>query len=129
MTSITIPSSIAEIIDIKVPVKLTNGHSADAAGDADDLRPILIIDPADLPKAAKQLRDIFEASHQLFDRGGPARIAYRAGEKVPVVVLLNNHGVVRMAHELCQPAKYEAGGIQRITLPDRVASLYLDMAG
>lgn len=75
--SLTIPSSIAEIIQITKPL----GHNgADAADDADDTRPILIIDTGDLPRVARQLRDIIANSGQFFDRGGPARISWQASE-------------------------------------------------
>ena len=123
MTGVTIASSITEIISITPPKESLNGGGADAAADADASKPLLVIDPADLPQAAKGLRDIFANSNRLFDRGGPTRIAYRADEKVPVAVRLNNHGVVRMAHELCQPARYANGGLERVTLPERVAAL------
>jgi hypothetical protein len=121
--SLTIPSSIAEIIQITKPL----GHNgADAADDADDTRPILIIDTGDLPRVARQLRDIIANSGQFFDRGGPARISWQASEKVPIVVRLNIHGVVRAAHQLCRPINMEG---KFVTLPERVASLYLDMNG
>jgi hypothetical protein len=123
---ITIPSSIAEIIPITKPL---GRNGADAADDADDTRPILVIDTGDLPKVAKQLRDIIARSGQFFDRGGPARISRPASEKVPTVVRLSIHGVVRAAHELCRPVKISPDGPQLVTLPERVASLYLDMNG
>jgi hypothetical protein len=94
---ITILSSIAEIIPITKPLG-RNGNGADAADVADDTRPILVIDTGDLPKVAKQLRDIIAKSCQFFDRGGPARISWQASEEVPIVVRLNIHGVVRAAH-------------------------------
>jgi hypothetical protein len=122
---ITIPSSIAEIIPITKPLG-RNGNGADAEDNADDTRPILVIDTGDLPRVAGQLRDIIAKSCQFFDRGGPARISWQASEKVPIVVRLNIHGVVRAAHQLCRPINMEA---KRVTLPERVASLYLDMSG
>jgi hypothetical protein len=97
---LTIPSSIAEVIDITVPKdgpSLNGGH-ADAADAADDNRPILIVDSGDLPKVATQLRDIIAGSSEYFDRGGPARLTLQANETVPTVVRLNSHGVVRAAH-------------------------------
>jgi putative DNA primase/helicase len=122
---ITIPSSIAEIIPITKPLG-RNGNGADAADNADDTRPALIIDTGDLPRVARQLRDIIAKSCQFFDRGGPARISWQASEKVPIVVRLNIHGVVRAAHQVCRPINMEA---KPVTLPERVASLYLDMSG
>jgi hypothetical protein len=125
MPSLTIPSSIAEIIEIKKPQPIgINGNGADADA-ANDARPILVVDSGDLPEVAKQLRDIIAKSGQFFDRGGPARIAWRQ-ETVPIVVRLNVHGVVRAAHQLCRPVNLED---KFVTLPERVAALYLDMVG
>ncbi len=121
--SLTIPSSIAEIIQITKPL---SRNGADAADDADNTRPVLIIDTGDLPRVARQLRDIIAKSGQFFDRGGPARISWQASEKVPIVVRLNIHGVVRAAHDLCRPINIEGNFV---TLSERVASLYLDMNG
>jgi hypothetical protein len=123
--SLTTPSSIAEIIQITMP-RGHSGNGADAADDADDNRPLLLVDSGDLPKVAKQLRDIIAMSDQFFDRGGPARIVPVANEKVPTVVRLNACGVVRAAHQLCRPVNMDG---KPITLPERVASLYLDMMG
>src|SRR5262249_48202698 len=54
----------------------------------------------------------------------------QAKETVPTIVRLNIQGVVRAAHRLCRPAKISPDGLpQFVTLPDRVASLYLDMSG
>jgi hypothetical protein len=121
MVAITLPSSVAEII---FPF-----NGADAADDADANRPILIVDNGDLPKVATQLRDIIADSGEYFDRGGPARIILRASDKVPVVERLNTNGVVRAAHRLCRPAKMTMYGLEFVTLSERVAGLYLDMAG
>jgi len=123
MPMLTIPSSIAEVIPLTRP----QGNGADAAGVADDPRPILVIDTGDLPNVAKQLRYIIARSRRFFDRGGPARIDWRPREKVPTVTRLGVHGVVRAAHDLCRPVNAKDG--KPVTLPERVASLYLDMVG
>jgi hypothetical protein len=120
--TLTIPSSIAEIAQITKPLG-PNGDGADAA---DDPRPILVIDSGELPKAAQHLRDLIAKSGKFFDRGGPIRIDWRANAKVPTVTRLGTHGVVRAAHDLCRPVN---GDGKFITLPERVASLYLDMSG
>ena len=65
------------------------------------------------------------SSGAFFDRGGPVRVAKRADRRLPIAVPLTNYGVVRAAHQLCQPTKDG----QNVTLPDRVAALYLDMEG
>jgi len=126
--TITIASSIAEIVTLGSP-KTLNGGSADAAGGVDDSKPILVIDDGNLPKVAEELRDIFAKSNLFFDRGGPARIVLLAGERVQMAERLDKDGVVRMAHKLCRPAKAAADGIIYKTLPDRVANLYLNMSG
>src|SRR3974390_82529 len=104
--SLTTPSSIAEIIQITMP-RGRSGNGADVADDADDARPTLVVNTGDLPKVAKQLRDIIAESGQFFDRGGPARIVPVANEKVPTVVRLNACGVVRAAHQLCRPVNMD----------------------
>jgi hypothetical protein len=126
---ITIPSSIAEIISIVPPKEGLNGQAPDAAGDADDSLPVLEIDDGNLPKVAEKLRDIFANCNEFFDRGGPARVALLAGERVPIAVLLDKDGIVRMAHKLCRPARPAMEGYNYVTLPDRVANLYLNMRG
>lgn len=103
---------------------------ADDAGNADGDKTIggkevLVIEKGELPKVAETLRDILAKSGAFFDRGVPVRITKRAGSKLPVASALTTHGVVRAAHQLCRPIKDAAYA----TLPDRVAGLYLDMAG
>jgi hypothetical protein len=86
---------------------------------------VLFIEQGELPKVAETLRDIIAKSNVFFDRGVPVRITKRAGSKLPIASALTTHGVVRAAHQLCRPIKDAAYA----TLPDRVAALYLDMAG
>jgi putative DNA primase/helicase len=124
--SITIPSSIAEIIHIGMP-EGRKGNGADHADVADDPRPIFEIDTGDLPKVAKQLRDLIAQSGKFFDRGGPVRIDLTPNDKLPRVTHLGIQSVVRAAHDLCRP--FSLQGEKFVTLPDRVASLYLDMVG
>jgi hypothetical protein len=88
-------------------------------------RQILVIDKGELPQVAEQLRDIIAASGDFFDRGLPVRIIRHPGGKLPTASPLTIHGVVRAAHKLCRPVKDG----ESVTLPDRVAALYLDMAG
>ena len=103
---------------------------ADVAGNADHARKkadkeVLVIEKGELPKVAETLRDIIAKSDKFFDRGVPVRITQRAGNKLPIASPLTPHGVVRAAHQLCRPIKDG----EYATLPDRVAALYLDMAG
>jgi hypothetical protein len=129
MPGLTAPSSICEIIELKKPKPIDQngtGAAADAADAADDMRPPLIVDNGDLPAVAARLRDIIARSNQFFDRGGPVRIAWRPKESTPTVERLNACGVVRAAHQLCRPVNIEG---KPVTLPERVANLYLDMKG
>jgi hypothetical protein len=94
-------------------------------GNGAKTKPVLLVDPGELPVVAEKLRDILAGSGTLFDRGVPVRIAKPTDGGFPVATPLTNHGVVRMAHQLCRPVKDG----KNATLPDRVAALYLDMAG
>ena len=90
----------------------------------------LFINSADLPNTAEQLRDHMAKLPHVFDRGVPVRLDHdhRAGGLVAIP--LSADGVVRLAHRVVQP--WKAGrGKERIsvTLPERVAKLYLDMKG
>jgi hypothetical protein len=88
-------------------------------------KPVLVIDSGELPVVAEKLRDILAKSGTLFDRGVPVRVTAPTDSGLPIAAPLTNHGVVRMAHQLCRPVKNG----ENATLPDRVANLYLDMAG
>lgn len=92
--------------------------------------PSLVIDPANLPRSAKQLAIHLTSSRNLFERDS---------EVVRIVVTcegarierLNPHSVVIAAHEVCQPVqnKTARGEIvpEKITLPLGVAKLYLNL--
>jgi hypothetical protein len=93
-------------------------------------KPDLIVHASDLPTTAEALRDLLAASGRLFDRGMPVRIIKPADAGPPSATRLTRHNVVIEAHRLCQPVKFDAEGERKpITLPDRVAQMYLDMAG
>jgi len=94
-------------------------------GNGQNSKPVLIIDTGELPNVAEKLRDILAKSGMLFDRGVPVRVIAPPDGGLPVAAPLTNHGVVRMAHQLCRPLKDG----KNATLPDRVAALYLDMVG
>jgi hypothetical protein len=102
---------------------------ADDAGNTDTCkttgRNLLVIDTGELPKVAENLRDIIAASNKFFDRGVSVRIVRKADSKLPIASPLTTHGVVRAAHQLCRPIKDG----EKATLPERVAAIYLDMAG
>jgi putative DNA primase/helicase len=93
-------------------------------------KPDLIVHAGDLPATAEALRDLLAASGRLFDRGMPVRIIKPADAGPPSATRLTKHNVVIEAHRLCQPVKFDPKGERKpITLPDRVAQMYLDMAG
>jgi hypothetical protein len=103
-------------------------REAEAEGDSGNgarSKPVLLIDPGELPAVAEKLRDILAKSGMLFDRGVPVRVTAPPDGGLPIAAPLTNHGVVRMAHQLCRPVKDG----ENATLPDRVAALYLDMVG
>ncbi|HEV7266418.1 MAG TPA: hypothetical protein VGN83_16080 [Falsiroseomonas sp.] len=90
----------------------------------------LLVDNADLPDTAAALADMLAAVPNLFDRGGPARLARDRTRDAYVVEPLTINGVVNEAHRIARPWMETKirGEIERkdITLPDRVAKLYLD---
>ena len=93
-------------------------------------KPELVIHAGNLPATAEALRDLLAASGKLFDRGLPVRVIRSADGGPPSAISLTKHNVVIEAHRLCQPVKVGSdGGRVAVTLPDRVAQMYLDMAG
>jgi hypothetical protein len=93
-------------------------------------KPELLIHPGDLPATAEALRDLFAASGRFFDRGVPVRIIRSADDWSPAAIPLTRHNVVIEAHRLCRPMRMKADGSRmEVTLPDRVAQMYLDMVG
>jgi hypothetical protein len=99
---------------------------ADPRGRAD-----LLVNTADLPDTAAELAAMLATVPHLFDRGGPARIARDRTRDGFVVEALNVNGVVNEAHRIARPwlwVKNRDGAMERrdVTLPERVAKLYLD---
>ena len=91
--------------------------------------PDLIVQGANLPTTATELRDVLAASDLAFDRGGVAVVLRHPAEGGPPKAhRLTNNGVVTLAHQLCRPVKVNAEGHHiGVTLPDRVASMYLEL--
>jgi hypothetical protein len=91
-------------------------------------KPQLVIHGGDLPATVYALRDLFVASSDLYDRGGPVQIIKPADATMATAVPLTKHGVVMVAHGLCQPMKRDrTGNLVPTTLPVRVAEMYLDI--
>lgn len=96
-------------------------------------KPELEIDGGDLPQTARELRNILMGCGDVFDRDGPAIIAMKDGEP-PRVHRLDVHGVTMKTHKHCRPIrmKHDKDGNSvrvNVTLPERVALLYLSMRG
>jgi hypothetical protein len=92
--------------------------------------PELIVHNGNLPSTAAAVRDLLAASGRFFDRGIPVRFVHAADGSVPSAVPLARNNVIIEAHRLCQPIKIKPDGERvPVTLPDRVAQMYLDMAG
>ena len=76
------------------------------------------------------MRDLLAASGRLFDRGLPVRVVRLADGGPPSAIPLTRHNVVMETHRLCQPMQRDLrGNLIPVTLPDRVAQMYLDMVG
>jgi hypothetical protein len=90
--------------------------------------PELIVQGANLPATANELRRILADSGRLFDRGGVAvQLRQPAGGGPPTAQRLTANAVVTLAHDLCRPVKKTDEGNKGVTLPERVANLYLDL--
>jgi Bifunctional DNA primase/polymerase, N-terminal len=93
-------------------------------------KPELLVHSGNLPATAETLRDLLAATGKFFDRGVPVRLIKPADSGLPSAVSLTRHSVVMEAHRLCQPVKVKSNGEHiPVTLPDRVAQMYLDMSG
>jgi hypothetical protein len=116
-------------------------HEADAqerAEERDDedpdasALPDLLVLKSDLPLVAQRLRDKLARHAWLFERGGPARLTcYPPAENRPAEIHpLGVDGTTNAAHEVCRPYQSDARGKRRdVTLPERVAKLYLALNG
>lgn len=93
-------------------------------------KPDLIVAEGDLPAVARTLRDHFAACGYLFNRDMPVKLVQPADGGPMAAIPLTVNSVVVEAHRLCQPAKIDPKGERfKVTLPERVARLYLDMMG
>ena len=116
-----------------IPQQVIAPSSAGPDQKVDD-RPALIIDDADLTRTARALRDRLAERAGLFDRGTPVKLVRDAMSGGMVARQLTVEGVVHEAHRVAYPVKQRMnadGSILEVpvTLPNRVARLYLDMRG
>ncbi|MGE0119886.1 MAG: hypothetical protein AB7S71_11035 [Dongiaceae bacterium] len=94
-------------------------------------QPELVVDYGNLPATARELRTLLAASRYVFDRGVPVKVIRQADGSPPSAMRLTANNVVFETHKLCQPVKRSKRGddFVPVTLPDRVARMYLDMGG
>lgn len=90
----------------------------------------LHVDGADLPDVAVDLADSLAKVPYLFDRNGPARLVYDRTKGGQTIEPLTTNSVVYEAHQVVRPFRWVKVGKEArredITLPERVAKLYLD---
>lgn len=92
--------------------------------------PPLIVHDGDLPATARELRDLLAAGGALYDRGLPVRLVTPADGGPTTARPLSVHNVVIEAHRVCRPLRRNSKGDEYpVTLPERVARMYLDMHG
>jgi hypothetical protein len=106
----------------------SSGNGSDQRADRAE-KPDLIVDSGDLPATAHELRDLLGRSDWLFDRGVPVKVVPSRDGGPPIAIRLTAQRVVVEAHRLCRPVKQDRGELVPITLPDRVARMYLGMDG
>jgi hypothetical protein len=92
-------------------------------------KPDLVVQSGDLPATARELCDLFAAAGYLFDRDMPVKVVQPADRGPMVASRLTINGVVIEAHRLCQPVRIKDDEHVPVTLPERVANIYLDMIG
>ena len=118
----------AEIKNAAGSAKTDDDHDTPAKPEG---RKDLYINQADLPDSARKLALALSKRNDLFDRGGPSRLVCDPDGGVSVVSLLTKPAVVIACHEVLRPwtsrEGKEAKTRQNVTLPDRVAELYLNM--
>lgn len=100
----------------------------------DDGRPDLVVDKGDLTVTARVLRDLFARRRCFLDNGNtPIYICEQADGGMPIAKEANKHRVVLEAHRICRPVMETtikgSPVLVETTLPERVAELYLAMAG
>jgi hypothetical protein len=91
-------------------------------------KPVLFVHSGDLPATARALRDVLTGCEYLFERDVPVKLVQPADGSPMTARPLTANNVVIETHRLCQPVKIDRNGEHvAVTLPDRVARMYLDM--
>jgi hypothetical protein len=92
----------------------------------DGVKPELTVRTDDLPAAADAVRDLFAAAGDVFEWNVPAKVVRSDDRTLPLISPFAVENVVNEVHRLCRPIQVTPGGKRMaITLPDRVARLYL----
>ena len=93
-------------------------------------KPELMVHRDNLPATAAALRDLFAVAGYLFDRDMPVKVVQPADGGPMAATPLTINSVVVEAHRLCRPVTWNAKGEKvGMTLPERVARMFLDMRG
>jgi hypothetical protein len=93
-------------------------------------RPELVVQDDDLPTTARALRDLLSTSPDLFVRGVPVKLVPPTNGYPPIAMPLRVNDIVVQVHALSRPVRLNSSGkLKPVTLPDRLARMYLDMTG
>jgi hypothetical protein len=84
-------------------------------------KPNLIIDSANPPATARELRELLAHSGRFFARGVPVKVVASPDGGPPTAIRLTAYRVE--AHRLCRPVKEARDELVPVTLPDRVAHM------
>ena len=105
----------------------------DAGFTLTDALPRLLIRSSNLPQTARELAALLARTGAYFDRAGPVRLLQDGQYGGTVARQLTRESVVIAAHGVAQPYSMKSTGRKSVevdvTLPDRLAALYLDMVG
>jgi hypothetical protein len=103
----------------------------DAGFTLEDARARLLIRESDLPRTARDLAELLAGNGEYFNRGGPVCLIQDAMSGGLVAKPLTKERVVHAAHASAQPIgeRIRKGRAEEVpvTLPDRVALLYLHL--
>ncbi|MGA8616356.1 MAG: hypothetical protein WB760_32615, partial [Xanthobacteraceae bacterium] len=78
---------------------------------------------------ARELRSLLATSGHFFDRGVPVKLVRPPDGGTPIAMALTVNKVVIEAHNVCRPMKRKKDELTAVTLPDRLARIYLSMPG
>jgi hypothetical protein len=106
----------------------------DAGFTLEDARARLLIRDADLPRTARDVAQLIAHTGQYFERGGPVTVIRDQFAGWRVAKPMTRESVVHAVHAVAQPytsRRQKDGKVADVdvTLPDRVAALFLDLDG